>query len=145
MLLSILWRESLMAAARGWCWTNLSSLPCQHELLLLPIPQVDPYPSFITLSSNWVGKLDLCLQSIFWWSLQQEGKMIGVDCSWYGPNILWQFWTFLEGCTRKYMWKLLVSEKSLKVMQSWDFPGDPVVKILHSHCRLHRFNPQWKN
>ena len=22
-----------------------------------------------------------------------------------------------------------------------DFPGDPVVKILHFHCRGHRFDP----
>jgi len=26
-----------------------------------------------------------------------------------------------------------------------DFPGSPVVKTLHAHCRGHRFNPWWGN
>ena len=28
-----------------------------------------------------------------------------------------------------------------KIQASWDFPGGPVVKIMHFQCRGHRFNP----
>lgn len=34
-----------------------------------------------------------------------------------------------------------MSTKAHKHVNSWDFPGGPVVKTPSSQCRAHRFNP----
>ena len=39
----------------------------------------------------------------------------------------------------KVLWK--ISERGVE----WDFPGGPVVKTLHFHCRGHKLNPWWEN
>ena len=48
-----------------------------------------------------------------------------------------------EQLNKNSMYKALckISERGVE----WDFPGGPVVKTLHFHCRGHKLNPWWGN
>ena len=51
-------------------------------------------------------------------------------------NIKWYVLGGQFGSTSTNFKNLLILRK-----QSWDFPGGPVVKTVHSQCEGHRFHP----